>query len=73
VRAQYKNTHLGVFVLCLYTTQLERIFNLEANSHRAERVVVLYLYMRIRVRGGATQRARAHRPQQPQNFLPFSF
>ena len=42
------------------------------NSQRAERVVVLYFCVRIRVRGGATPRARAHRPQPPQIF-PYYF
>ena len=43
------------FLLCDYTTKLALISNLEANSQRAERVVIRYLRVRIGVRGGATR------------------
>jgi len=42
------------------------------DSQRAERVVIRYFCVRIRVRGGAMPRARAHRPQPPQTF-PYDF
>jgi len=51
---QKQNTQKGCFILCLYTTQLEHISSLKSNSQRAERVVTLYFYIRIRVRGDAT-------------------
>ena len=46
--------HPNVCWWCLYTTQLEHISSLKSNSQRAERVVTLYFYIRIRVRGDAT-------------------
>jgi len=40
--------------LCDYTTKLALISSLEVNSQRAERVVIRYFRVRIRVRGDAT-------------------
>ena len=52
------------FLLCDYTTKLALISNLEANSQRAERVVIRYLHVRIGVRGGATSPYRSGTPCQ---------
>jgi hypothetical protein len=43
-----------VFLMCDYTTKLALISSLEVNSQRAERVVIRYFRVRIRVRGDAT-------------------
>jgi len=53
-----------------YYTKLEPTLNKVTNLQRAERVVILYLCVRIRVRGGATRLGTGFVPHPEQNPIP---